>query len=778
MLRQTTKSWFTSANVSWKLGFQVALVCSTLVWLVEISPIGSGMLHNLVRNIEFSLRDSLHLSPKLDQRVRIYGLDDQAASRLGSGDLSITEWALVFETIAKRKPALILFDHEMTFPWGHKTFHQEFVKRLKNLKVPVLAAAFTSDNEIAYMPKMSQDRPEYNFQEENIAWLGPMRRTLYGPNKDLVDGLAKVGHVQLDSSFEIRPMIKLDADKAIPYLGLMAANNLAVADKKIIVNGAVVPVDRFGRMTVNLSNKREYLKRGFSLNRIIRVVESKDETKTLDDINEGDIVIILPAMFTGRIDFKSTPLGNIQGGFILAAVVNSVVTKQWIRILDQTYLRLAAVFTFALLGTVIAISLNSLFFWAALSLFASSIIAMGLGAFVFLSMFIPWFFPSIAFLFSGIVTFAIKSFVAERKTQKLRDALSGMVPPEKLDELLASPGTIKLEPSGRIVTIMFIDIVGFSLVAETQAPQEAFLVLKSMLSTLTKTIHSYGGIIDKTLGDGLLCFFGYNYDGKDMRESHADQALNCAIEIQRINLDKNLAAAKENRPIYPLRIGINTAAVCIGDVGDNSRLDFTVIGHGVNYAKRLEESCDISRILLGAVTHDMLLTPQRVGSALKKRLISIKHHKEVVEVYECNPVVERVADVDAAIELYRKQAGIQRIETRWPVPPEAEIYIETQFGDGRVVNFSQTGVAFLLERYLAKGVESSVHLYMSDEPLREALSQAGITPLFGEIRWGKPVEDKNQKFMHGIQFKGANESRLNDLNRILREYMSKKIKSA
>src|SRR5690606_11738912 len=68
---------------------------------------------------------------------------------------------------------------------------------------------------------------------------------------------------------------------------------------------------------------------------------------------------------------------------------------------------------------------------------------------------------------------------------------------------------VKVEPSSQELTVMFVDVVGFSLSAERMDPPTVFRRLRELLIEMTTVVHQHGGIIDKVLGDGFLAFFGY-----------------------------------------------------------------------------------------------------------------------------------------------------------------------------------------------------------------------------------------------------------------------------
>src|SRR5690606_9173672 len=110
---------------------------------------------------------------------------------------------------------------------------------------------------------------------------------------------------------------------------------------------------------------------------------------------------------------------------------------------------------------------------------------------------------------------------------------------------------------GKVVSIMFIDIVGFSAISESRSPEEVFKYLKDLMDRMRSEIHAHGGVVDRVLGDGLLAFFGYHYDGRKASDDHASQALAAALVIQRQNVEHCLKAG-DGDPIFPLRIGINT----------------------------------------------------------------------------------------------------------------------------------------------------------------------------------------------------------------------------
>ena len=294
----------------------------------------------------------------------------------------------------------------------------------------------------------------------------------------------------------------------------------------------------------------------------------------------------------------------------------------------------------------------------------------------------------------------------------------------------------------RPMTVMFVDMVGFSRVAETQDASTSFLHMKSILSSIANVVETHGGKVVKVLGDGLFCVFGDDGFAPD----HAEQAVRCAIQIQQDALNRDLAANLGDSPVYPLRIGINTDRVCFGDLTGKGS-EFTAIGHGVNFASRLEAACDGYSILVGPNTIANIGDINALDVEPRKRLLRVKHHDELIEAYECNPFEDRPDLLNQAIEAYRNFAGIHRVDKRWPVPANAHATVVTMAGTGELVNFSSGGLSCILPSYLARDVQLPIRIEFESDELNAKLANAGFDELFGIVRWGRPIGDR---FIHGF----------------------------
>jgi len=308
---------------------------------------------------------------------------------------------------------------------------------------------------------------------------------------------------------------------------------------------------------------------------------------------------------------------------------------------------------------------------------------------------------------------------------------------------------------------MFVDFVGFSTAAERLSPNLVFNSLKTNLTRISAIIHEHGGIVDKTLGDGLIGFFGFDPLSSQASQDHADNAVLCAISIQQELAKLCAANTNDDLPVFPARIGLNSGTVYIGNIGDQDNIEITVIGHAVNMAKRYEDAAEPFRVMIGRSTKQRMTESLRALTPILRRA-QIKHQDELVDVYEIDPFHDHQALQQAALASYRKAAGISREHVRHLIPGEISIQIvvdgKTQ---GRLIDYSAGGVAVELNIYLARKVKFKFDLIFTKNGLDQRLEN-----LESEIRWGRKSSD--QKFRHGLALNTESQTRLDQL---LRDYL-------
>ena len=170
--------------------------------------------------------------------------------------------------------------------------------------------------------------------------------------------------------------------------------------------------------------------------------------------------------------------------------------------------------------------------------------------------------------------------LAER--DRVRDLLGKVVSPEVAAELLRKD--VALGGEERQVTVLFSDLRNFTGMSEALSPQEMLGILNDYFTRMGAIVENHGGVVDKYIGDALMALFGAPLGNPD----DADRAMKTALEMTEALDDLNRQWHKCGLPTIGVGIGINTDVVVAGNMGSERRLNYTVIGDGVNLASRLE----------------------------------------------------------------------------------------------------------------------------------------------------------------------------------------------
>ncbi len=192
--------------------------------------------------------------------------------------------------------------------------------------------------------------------------------------------------------------------------------------------------------------------------------------------------------------------------------------------------------------------------------------------------------PLALIVLTYVVVTAADFLAAEMARRKTRAAFSRYVSPAVVEELMSNPDSIALGGQRRDLTIIFVDIRGFTAYSENKAPEQVVSRLNEYLTAMTGVIFRHGGTLDKYLGDGLMAIYGAPVFFPD----HVQRAIQTAIEIQEVIDELNRSWIEKNEPPLKIGVGINTGSVLVGNVGSPERMDYTVIGEDVNLASRVE----------------------------------------------------------------------------------------------------------------------------------------------------------------------------------------------
>ncbi len=213
---------------------------------------------------------------------------------------------------------------------------------------------------------------------------------------------------------------------------------------------------------------------------------------------------------------------------------------------------------------------------------------------------------------------------------RVRDLLDKNVSPEIAAQLLRDGATLGGEE--REVTILFADLRGFTTLSEKLSPQHLLSILNRYLDRMSAAIEAEGGVIDKFIGDEIMALFGAPVPQLD----GPDRALKAALAMERALAELNREFAAEGIAPLALGIGINTARVVAGNIGSHRRLNYSVIGDGVNVAARLQSETrkaeHRANIITSAATVAAVLDKSKVTTRALGA-VTVKGRAEAVEIF-------------------------------------------------------------------------------------------------------------------------------------------------
>ena len=150
----------------------------------------------------------------------------------------------------------------------------------------------------------------------------------------------------------------------------------------------------------------------------------------------------------------------------------------------------------------------------------------------------------------------------------------------------------------RTVTILFADLSGFTALSEQLDPEVVQTLQTELFKELTAAVQSFGGFVDKFIGDALLALFG----APVAHEDDPERALRAALDMiaRTVRLGESSASAS---PKMVLHIGINTGPVVAGGLGVGAAKSYSVTGDTVNTAQRLQSLAAPGEVLVGPLTY-------------------------------------------------------------------------------------------------------------------------------------------------------------------------------
>jgi class 3 adenylate cyclase/CheY-like chemotaxis protein len=206
---------------------------------------------------------------------------------------------------------------------------------------------------------------------------------------------------------------------------------------------------------------------------------------------------------------------------------------------------------------------------------------------------------------------------------KIRTMFARFVPPRVVDQILERPEHVQLGGKRQEITVLFADIRGYTAFAEKLPPEKVVEMLNDYLSLAANVILSYGGTLDKYLGDGIMAIF----NAPEAQTNHVDQAVEAALMLQQAS--REVSAQRGDQLTFG--IGIHVGDAVVGYIGTDSAINYTAVGDAVNVAKRIQEAAKPGQILV-----EQTIVKRLNGHAQTAQIgeLKFKNRSQEVTVFE------------------------------------------------------------------------------------------------------------------------------------------------
>ena len=212
--------------------------------------------------------------------------------------------------------------------------------------------------------------------------------------------------------------------------------------------------------------------------------------------------------------------------------------------------------------------------------------------------------------------------------KRVKATMSRYMDPSLADRILAAGEEI-LGGHSSIATVLFADIRSFTTISEELGPQGTVALLNEYFTVMVDCIQHEGGMLDKFIGDAIMAIFGTPLPHED----DEDRGVRVAISMMKALGAFNAERLKHGKRAIDIGIGVNSDTIVSGNIGSPKRMDYTVIGDGVNLVARLESATKQygAHILISDKTYRKLRGTYRVREVDR---VVVKGKTEPVAIYE------------------------------------------------------------------------------------------------------------------------------------------------
>ena len=614
----------------------------------------------LARDLTFDQYQRLFPRSFEEMPVRVVDIDEASLRLLGQWPWPRDRLATLVDRLSDMGAAVIAFD--VLFAEPDRLSPDNLVRDIKGADPSLLG--HLPDND-AIFAKSLDGRPvvlgvglsnegHYLPQPKNgLAFTGgppfaapPAIRSATPLVPALEASAAGIGHISLDpaaSSAVIRavPLFLSDGRQLYPSLALEAlrvaqgastyllddAPDKVHAISRVKIGDFVIPVTSGGALWLYVTPDRA--ERYISAARILAPDGAPADVRPQI---QGSIVFVGTSA-AGLQDIRTTALGeNVPGVSIHAQIVEQILSGHFLSRPD--WADGLEIVSIVVIGGMLV--LVTTFMTPAMALGCGLLLtALALAASFAAFRYAGLLFDPLAPILAGSIThFAATGFrflVIDRERRAVRRAFGHYLSPSLLHRIEHTRDALRLGGDDRELTVMFVDVRSFTEISEQLAPTALVAFLNTLLDALSHHVLANEGTLDKFIGDSIMAFWNAPVDVADHQRKAARTALAMRDTLARLNATDAFGFGHERT--VGIGIGIHTGIACVGNMGAETRFNYSAVGDAVNIAARIESSCkDISFDILVSETTAVALPDLALLEAGDLKLKGKSRHTKLFAV--------------------------------------------------------------------------------------------------------------------------------------------------
>jgi class 3 adenylate cyclase len=441
------------------------------------------------------------------------------------------------------------------------------------------------------------------------------------------------------------------------------------------LGNAIVPLDGEGKLLMLPFNVSEHVDQaetnGLSTRagtadlsmpaiQMVSLVDAlKFDPDTMKAFAQNEVIVVgYTAQAAG--DFILTPNGRYPGVFSNVRLMDQLMSHRFITRMPP-WIDIVLIIVLAFVIGFIVTQLRATLGVGLAVAVAVIYTAFAVGLYAYTLHWIDLIHVDGAIILSALFVALYRTITEGADKRVIKEMFGKHVSPALVDRMLSHDDPLKaLDLSGKRakVTIFYSDIRGFTAMSEKMTPEQIYGQLNEYFEEMCKIVFEHGGYVDKFIGDCLMAIFS----APDPRPGNIDavEAVESAMRQQEKILEMMAEWSKQGRQIFTVGMGLNTDEVVMGNLGSSDRLNYTVIGDGVNTAARLYNVAKGGQTIISEHTYnevkDHFIVNELTPVSVKGKVLPLRNFELVARLKPGEPNTSKLLDPENLPAAYTADA--------------------------------------------------------------------------------------------------------------------------